>query len=178
TTVGTDPVWVAVDPLDRFVYVSNSGLSTPSVVEGTISGWILGPGGALSAIAGSPFTSGFTATTNTGAIAIDPTGRFLYVTDGVNNEVVGYMIDQSTGATAGALAPMLALGGTAGSPYATGAGPYAVTVDPSGHFVYVGNSYVPSISMFTADPNTGLLTPVAGSPLSYTGAGADAIAIE
>jgi 6-phosphogluconolactonase (cycloisomerase 2 family) len=168
-TTGNNPVWVTVDPLDRFVYVSNS-------TDGTVSGWVLGTDGTLTAMPGSPFGRGFSPAATTGAIAIDPTGRFLYVTDLANNQVVGFTIDQSPGPTAGALTAM-----TTGSPFATGPGPFPVNVDPSGHFVYVGNTFVPSISMFTADPNTGILTPVGGSPLTFggvSGRGANAMAIE
>ena len=172
---GNNPVWVTVDPLDRFVYVSNN-------TDGKVSGWTLNTtNGALTAITGSPFSTGFTAGANTGAIAIDPSGRFLYVTDSVNGQVVAFNIAQ-TGTSAGALSPIT------GSPYPTGPndtsqnlfGPFAVSVDPSGHFVYAGNSYTGSIAMFTADPNTGALTPVNGSPLIYpnNALGANAIAIE
>jgi 6-phosphogluconolactonase len=159
TATGANPVWVTVDPLDRFVYVSNSS-------DGTISAWTLGTGGALTAIAGSPFATALNA--NTGAIAIDPSGRFLYVTDSVNNQLVAFTIDPATGV----------LAAMAGSPFATDAQPYPVSVDPSGHFVYVGNTALGTISMFTADPNTGALTPVNGSPLTYGGTGANAIVIE
>jgi 6-phosphogluconolactonase (cycloisomerase 2 family) len=148
-TVGTGngAFWVAVDPLDRFVYVSNS-------LDGTVSGWTIGTD------AGTP---------QTGNIAIDPTGHFLYVTDSsANNEVVGFTINQTTGA----------LTAMTGSPFLAGTGPVPVVIDGSGHFLYVGNAVGgDTISMFTTDPNTGVLTPITGSPLAFPGLGPNAIAI-
>jgi 6-phosphogluconolactonase (cycloisomerase 2 family) len=165
TPTGANPVWITVDPLDRFVYVSNN-------TDGTISGWALGAGGALTPIFDSPFALPVSGTP--GAIAIDPSGRFLYVTDGAHSQVVGYTIDRSAGATAGALTQM-----TAPFPTDPGGGPFAVSIDPSGHFLYVGNSFLGTVSMFTTDPTTGFLTAVGAGTVSYAGAvGVNAIAIE
>jgi 6-phosphogluconolactonase (cycloisomerase 2 family) len=169
TPTGANPIWITVDPLDRFVYVSNNS-------DGTISGWTLGAGGALTAIGGSPFalpvSSGTPPVSGTsGAIAIDPFGRFLYVTDGANSQVDAFTIDPTTGA--------LAL--MTGSPFATaaGGGPFAMSVDTSGHFLYVGNSFLGTVSMFTTDPITGALTPVGAGSVGYVGSrGVNAIAIE
>lgn len=158
---GNNPIWVIVDPLDRFVYVSNS-------TDGTLSGWTIGSGGALTAMNGSPFAAGFAAGANPAVIAIDPTGQFLYVTDTVNNQVVAFTIDQTTGV----------LTAMAGSPFGVGDGAFAVAIDPSGQFLYVGNSYDGTISMFTRNPNTGALTTVPGSPRTYGGIWPSAIAIE
>ena len=172
---GNGPVWVTVDPLDRFVYVSNN-------LDGTISGWTIGTGGALAAIPGSPFATGLAAGTQTGAMAIDPSGQFLYVADNFNNvsatfdtTLVAFTIDQSTGPTAGALTLM-----TGGHSTTTvDSGPFPVNIDSSGHFLYVGNTIGNTISMFTVDTGTGFLTPVPGSPLSFApGLGPNAIVIE
>jgi len=166
-TVGTGngAFWVAVDPLDRFVYVSNS-------IDGSVSGWTIGTGGALTSI-GAAVTAGFTAGAQSGNIAIDPSGQFLYVTDTNNNNVVGFTINQTTGA----LTAM-----TTGSPFSVDTGPVPVNVDPSGHFLYVGNTFGDSISMFTINTTTGVLTPIAGTgvvnPLPFSGSGPNAIAIK
>jgi 6-phosphogluconolactonase (cycloisomerase 2 family) len=159
---GNNPVWVTVDPLDRFVYVSNSS-------DGSVAGYSLNlTSGVLTALTGSPFTAGFGAGAVTGAIAIDPTGRFMYVSDTQNSQLVALSINPTTGA----------LTAITGSPFTTDSAPFAVTVDPSGHFVYVGNTALGTISMFTADPETGALTAVGGSPLSYGGTGANAITVQ
>jgi len=158
---GNNPVWVTVDPLDRFVYVSNN-------TDATLSGWTIGAGGALTAVTGSPFAGGFAGGANPEIIAIDPTGQFLYVTDSLNDQIVAFTIDQTTGA----LTPMASLLTVVGD------GAFALAIDPSGQFVYEGNSYVGTISMFTRNPNTGALTAVPGSPRTYGGNWPSAIAIE
>ncbi len=162
---GNNPVWVTVDPLDRFVYVSNN-------TDGTLSGYSLNAAdGTLTALTGSPFTLSLTA--NPGAIAIDYTGRFLYVADSANNQLFAFSI----GAT-GALTAL------AGSPYTTqdagatsGFGPFGVGIDPSGHLLYTANSDG-SITEYTTDPVTGVPTQVTNSPLATGAAGVSAIAIE
>jgi 6-phosphogluconolactonase (cycloisomerase 2 family) len=162
----SDPIWVSVDPLDRFVYTSNGS-------SADISAWTIATGGVLTAIAGSPFTTGFAAGASAGNISIDPSGQFLFVTDSVNGEVVAYTINQTTGV----LTPF-----TTGSPFMTGdptGEPIPISIDPSGHFLYVGNTFGDSISIFTVNTTTGQLTPITGSPLSFApGLGPNAIAIK
>ncbi len=163
---GANPVWITVDPLDRFVYVSNQS-------DGTISGYSLNAAtGALTALAGSPFSLG--AGASTGAIAIDYTGRFLYVADSAHNTLLGFSIS-----AAGALTAL------PGSPYSTtdsgvtiGFQPFGVGIDPSGHLLYTANSGDGSITEFTTDPVTGVPTQVTNSPIVATGVGTNAIAIE
>jgi hypothetical protein len=59
-------------------------------------------------------------------------------------------------AVSGALAPLQTI--------AAGGSPLGVTVDRTGRFVYVP-TFTGGISAYTADPVTGLLAPMAGSPL-------------
>ena len=101
-------------------------------------------------------------------IAIDPTGQFLYVTDSLNDQIVAFTIDQTTGA----LTPMASLLTVVGD------GAFALAIDPSGQFVYEGNSYDGTISMFTRNPTTGVLTAVPGSPRAYGGSWPSGIVIE
>jgi 6-phosphogluconolactonase (cycloisomerase 2 family) len=163
---GANPVWITVDPVPLqasvyAVYVANN-------TDGTISGWTF-TGGVLTAIPGSPFP--IAAGGTPGAIATDPTGRFLYVSDGANSQVDAFTIN----ATTGVLTTMT------GSPFATtaGGGAFALAIDNSGHFLYVGNSFLGTVSMFTADPVTGNLTPVGAGTVGYAGSvGVNAIAIE
>ena len=51
-----------------------------------------------------------------------------------------------------------------GSPYATGAGPFSVSLSPDGVNVYVANLTAGSISGYSRNPATGALTVLAGSP--------------
>lgn len=160
---GNNPIWVSIDPLDRFVYVSNS-------TDGSVSGYSISPSGSLSALnGGTAFTTGFSTGAQLGNLTIDPSGQLFYATDSANAQVDGFTIGAS-----GALTPF-----TVGSPVqlATGAFPVPIILDPSGHFLYVGNTFNDTISMFSVN-SAGQLTPIPGSPLTFTGSGANAFAIE
>jgi trimeric autotransporter adhesin len=171
---GNAPAWVAVDPTDRFVYVSNSG-------DGTISGYMFSTtNGTL-----TPMTTGNAGggtafllpgtTPSPGAIAIDPSGQFLYVTDQANSVVVAYTITPGTGPSAGALTlqstPTYSTGSTAL--------PFPCSIDPSGHFLYVGNTFTGTIVEFTILP-TGALQAGTGGPSGPTPAalGINGLAIQ
>ena len=52
------------------------------------------PSGALTPLAASPFKAG----TEPGGIAIDPTGKFVYVAAAGSNNVSGYAINATSGA--------------------------------------------------------------------------------
>jgi 6-phosphogluconolactonase (cycloisomerase 2 family) len=100
--------------------------------------------------------------------------RFLYVANpsasnpppfsSTIGNISGFNIDSFTGA----LTPIL------GSPFTStvGSGPRAVTVDPSGKFVYAvttGSSF--SIWCFTITPTNGQLVAITNSPFSLTAGG-------
>src|SRR5258708_26193718 len=106
---------------------------------------------ALTVVLGSPFsTVGFPT-----SVAVDPSGRFVYVGDASGlGEVLAYTIDP----TSGALAPI------AGSPFTSHAAD--VTVDPSGRFLYAVNFNLNNLSAFTINPSSGALTLLPGSPFT------------
>jgi 6-phosphogluconolactonase (cycloisomerase 2 family) len=165
TAIPGGPSSVTIDPLDRFVYVANS-------FGNTVSGWTINStSGALTAIPGSPFGgTTFSNTATVAALAIDPSGQFLYGTDSTNNDVVAFAINPTTGA-------LTAL--STGSTLATGNGPNAEGIDPSGHFLYVVNSFDQTISMYADDLTTGELSVITGSPTPFSSiTGPNAIAIE
>ena len=58
----------------------------------------------------------------------------------------------------------------------TGAEPVSVAADPSGSFVFVANSGDDTVSAYSADPDDGRLTEVAGSPFG-TGAAPKSVAV-
>ena len=155
----TGPHAVAVDPSGKFVYVANAfgvGPNPPS----SISAYIIDSAtGALSAVAGSPFLT----RTFAGGLAVDPSGKFVYVGNAGSNQpnqptVSAYSIDTSTGA----LTPV------SGSPFPNTGAPNgfpAVAVDPFGKFVYVTGGFNPgNVSAYAIDSSTGALTTVSGSP--------------
>jgi 6-phosphogluconolactonase (cycloisomerase 2 family) len=113
---------------------------------------------------GNPYLTG----ANPGAVAVDPTGHFVYVVDSSSDRVSGFAIDPSDRA----LTPV------PGSPYlSTGFTPAGVATEPSGRFVYIANQGSASIDAYTIDAHTGALTLVPGSPfvagLLPTAAGTD-----
>jgi 6-phosphogluconolactonase len=146
--VGPNPASVAVDPTGKFAYVVND--SNVPEVPGTVSAFTIGSGGALTPVPGSPFPAGDTPD----SVAVDPTGRFVYV---VNVAISG----QLGAVSAFSIGPNGALTPVPGSPFSAGSLPEALAIDPTGKFLYVAGSS--SVSAFSIGPN-GALTPVPGSP--------------
>ncbi len=111
--------------------------------------------GALTAVSGSPFTVG--TGQGAGGLATDPAGKFLFVAESNTSQVAAFTIN-STGQ----------LTKVAGSPFAAGLFPVEAAVDRSGKFLYVSNNQdaLGSISGYTINSSTGVLTPIPGSPFS------------
>lgn len=115
-------------------------------------------GALLGAVPGSPFKTYSTP----GAIGIHPTGKFLYVANsdtvlGYGGSLLAYLID----ATSGALTDLPE------SPFEVGGIQVGVAVDASGRFLIVGTAGKLSgncMAVLSINPQTGALTPVAGSP--------------
>jgi 6-phosphogluconolactonase (cycloisomerase 2 family) len=147
---------ITIDPKGRFLYCdSGAGF-------GGVAGFAIdGTSGALTPIAGSPFSSG--GPNVPAMIAIDLTGRYLYASTSFDEAFLppGYNIWAFTiDSGSGALTPV------PGSPFATleNSQPDALEVDPSGRFLYVALSNAGSIAAFAIDNATGSLTPLVGSP--------------
>jgi 6-phosphogluconolactonase (cycloisomerase 2 family) len=149
---------VAVDPTGKFAYVAN--------LSGSVSGYIIdATTGALTPVAGSPFTAALSAF----SVAVDPSAKFVYVANAnPSNSVSAYRVNPSTGV----LTPV------AGSPFPTEGGcAVSVKVDSSGKFVYVATLCDSNgISAYTLDPSTGALTPLVGPPFP-DGGGATSITL-
>ena len=115
--------------------------------------------GAITEIAGSPFS---TLETNAGvqlgtnSVVVDPSARFLYAANIQSDSVSVYSINPVSGA----------LTQIAGSPFATGDGPYEITIDPSGRYAYVVTINDDSITGYSIDPSSGALTELASSPIA------------
>jgi len=133
---GSIALGAAVDPWERFAYVTNQG-------DNDVSAYTIDPStGSLTAISGSPFASG----KQPAAVTVDPSGRFAYTANAGDSSVSAYTIDAT-----GALHAI--------SNYYIGPNsePLAVTVDPSGRFAYVVN-VENSIFVFAINPSTGALS--------------------
>jgi len=94
-------------------------------------------------------------------LAIEPSGRFLYVANGNSRAISAFTIDNSTGV----LTPL------SGNPVATGSDPGGPFVHPTGKFLYVSNGGDGTISGYTIDSTSGALTLIGGSPFAATNSG-------
>jgi 6-phosphogluconolactonase len=155
----TGPYSLAIDPTGSVLYTANTGPAN----AGSISAFTLDlSSGILTPVAGNPV-----AIPVINNITIDSQSRYLFVT-----EAAGVALYPIVNRAIGALgAPV------AGSPFATGANPFSVTLDLADEFVYVANEGSSSVSEFTFSPATGALTAVAGSPVSSQ-AGPNSIQIQ
>ena len=108
---GSDADSVALDPAGKFLYVGN-------YLDGTISAYTINSStGALTGVAGSPFGTGAGAgNKSTYSVDVDPSGAFLYATNGVQGNVSAFTINS----VSGALAPV------GGGPFPAGSEPNAV----------------------------------------------------
>ncbi|MDH4286459.1 MAG: lactonase family protein, partial [Gallionella sp.] len=170
TATGDAPFDVAVEPTGQFAYVANSKSDSISAYS------INSASGALVVIDADGAAGGVQASIATGdnptSIAIHPSGKFAYAVNQGNGSTTGNTISAySIDITSGALSAIDADGATAGtqSSIATGAFPYAVTVDPFGKFVYVANYTGGTISGYTINPTTGALTSVGTAVAAGTG---------
>jgi len=158
----SNPAEILITPSGKFVYVTNPGIGMVTAFSFS--------NGVLTQLPTSPVPSGAGAM----GLAVDGSERFLYVANpsasnpppfsSTTGNISGFNIDPSTGA----------LGTMPGSPFTAtnGKGPSAVTVDPSGRFVYAtttGSSF--SIWGFTISATNGQLVAATNSPFSLTAGG-------
>ena len=157
---GSAPVGVTVYPGGGYIYVAGAG-------NGTVTGY------AYDAVTGvltpltTPYPVGSGPTSAPTAVAIDPTGRFLYVTALADNTISEFSI-----------APLTGLLTAVGLPLATGNGPADVKIEPSGHYLYVANRTDGTVGEYMIDPNTGALAAVTSGGTVVSGTQAQSIAIE
>lgn len=162
---GDQPIAVAATPGGTHAYVVNNG-------TGNISAYsVNSTSGAFTPLAGSPYT-----TVNLPmSIAIHPSGKFAFVA-GLANTIQGQIAAYSIDAISGVLSVIDLDPGT-GTTLATGKDPYEISIDPSGRFVYVANYTADTVSAYTVDQATGVLTSV-GTVASAAGAGPISVAID
>ncbi|MFZ1086504.1 MAG: beta-propeller fold lactonase family protein [Terracidiphilus sp.] len=158
-TVLEDNSAVFVTAYDQSAF--NPGGSTTSTANpGWVFAFSVGSGGALTPAPGSPWKAGIKPS----AIASDPTNRFVYVTDYISNQLIGYTIlDEGTA--------NVSLNFLPNGPFNTGVEPSAIAINPGGRFIYITNQLSNTVSAYAIDLATGTPTTVVnvtGSPSNST----------
>jgi 6-phosphogluconolactonase (cycloisomerase 2 family) len=160
-SIQPQPVSLAVDPSGSFEYaVDFNGNGNNGVVTGFKVNAVTG---ALTLVSGSPFAVGSQPRT----VTIDPSGRFVYVTDPFSSQIYEFSINLTTGS----LVPL------SGSPFSTGTGtePWSVAIDPSGRFLCMTDIAMNKVESFSIDPTSGNLTFVSATA---TGQEAEGVVVD
>lgn len=137
-----------VHPSGKYIFVND-------YTGGRIFAYLVGSGGSLSPVPGSPFN----VPNNVFAVGLilDGNGSFLYVPLS-SGGIAGFAVDSSTGA----------LSNIPGSPFPTSNDTYELAASPSGKVLYALDSIGGgnTIEAFSIDSGNGALTAIAGSPFS------------
>jgi 6-phosphogluconolactonase len=178
--LGNNPVGVAVGKSsvtqpNTFVYAVDQEKNSAGAAFGVIRVFqqIVSSSGALTVTSIDtkstvPFTTGtctsgattvqgFCAGSLPNAVVVDPTQRFVYVSDGSTNQI--YL---NTVGTGGILLPYV------NGPTLTGQLPMGMTIDPRGTFLFVANYNSNTVGGYTINAITGSLT-ATGTALVATG---------
>ena len=159
---GAGPNAAVIDPTGQYLLVTNSFGANDA---GSVSVFSIDAStGALSEVAGSPFFANASPT----QILFTHSGKFVYVANPSIGMVTGFSFANG----------VLTL--VPGSPTASAAGAASLAVDGADQYLYVANpsaanlppytAVVGNISGFNIDPDTGALSPMAGSPFITSGA--------
>lgn len=155
---------VAVDPCNRFVFVTNklsNNVSAYAICNLTSPGRPAVcdsnqyPEGSLVEVPGSPFPLGGGGAGPNGpsVLAVDPLANFLYVVDQQSNQLSCFRIS----GTNGSLAPLST------AAVATGINPAAIAIRGDDNWVFVANNDTVNgfgvLSQYELSPATGILTP-------------------
>ncbi len=152
-TTGLVPQALAIDPTGQWLYMISKEAS------GSVSLFAIQSDGTLSAV-NCTTTATCAAGNMPESIAIDPTGQFVSVTNGSDNTVNLYQIDQNTG-------QLSSLSGlvTRNMPFALSYYTDTAEVSVTPRFAYVGNYDGVSISSYSINSGTGSLTAI-GTPIA------------
>lgn len=166
--------------LCHLVYILDADTTSTGAGNGQILGFVqTGTNGSLTPVSGTSVTTvggktvgtGFAAGITPTAIIVDPTSRFVYVTDRATNQLLAYTVQAPL--TPGSLVA------SKSNPYQTGQYPVAMTIDPRGKYLYVANYGASTLSSYAIDPATGNPAGVVGTGnQSIEGTGPTCITIE
>jgi 6-phosphogluconolactonase (cycloisomerase 2 family) len=139
------------DVYGRFLYVTD-------LFGSALSGYaVSGRVGTLTELTGSPFPVGGCPGENPLTLSAEPTGRFLYVGDGLLSQISLYLINAGNGVLTHVRDfPFSFLGAS------------RLRGDPSGKFLYIRSTagYGDHLEGLSIDPITGYLTELPASPFS------------
>jgi 6-phosphogluconolactonase (cycloisomerase 2 family) len=145
------PMGVAVDPCNRFTYVSDSLTNKISAYQICSNVQLPTPcqkaDGSLIAIAGSPFALSGSAN-GPGPIAVDPYGNNVYVVGTLSNTVSSFRISPISGAITALTPPNVA----------TGLEPTSIVIRSDDNWMFVTNFNAATVSQYSITPATGALT--------------------
>jgi 6-phosphogluconolactonase len=163
--IGLAPSGLTLTPNGATLYVANTGannISAFSICDKVVISCanVNNPNGALTPVTGSPFSDGGSPL----AIAVDPAFNFLYVLDARSNQVSSYAYGAQSGvltalsvtptvSTGQAPASLVVVSGTTGTNIGN-------TLTNPTDFVYVVNNESSTLSVFTLNTITGVLTPL------------------
>src|SRR5208282_3643042 len=162
----TSPTGLALLPSKKFLYAINSNARANS-----ISIFNVASDGTLTNTRTAPTPAGGSSPTSA---VIDPSGKYLLVTNNSCNNDIGCVSVFSIDGGSGALTPV-------GSPVPANEYPSEILITASGKFVYVTNPTIGAITAFTFSNSDGTLTQLPGSPFSSLpggGGGAFGLAVD
>jgi len=145
---GTVPSGVAVDPCDRFVYVTNmsnnnvSAYTICSAINLTAQPPCLNADFSLNPVQGSPFG----AADLPGPIAVDAYASYVYVVDTGSSQITGFRISAGNGSLASF------------TTVATNSGPNSIAIRSDDSWLFVANNTSNNVSEFGITPASGALT--------------------
>jgi 6-phosphogluconolactonase (cycloisomerase 2 family) len=165
---GVSPISIAVEPSGKYAFVANwdNSVGGNSVMQYTI-----GASGRLTLTTTSKADGSQPASVavSAGAVPVQAVPRNAYVVNKTGNSVSQYSINQDGSLSALATATV-----------AAGTTPYAITVDPTGKYAYVANSFNGaggnSVSQFNIGAD-GVLTPMS-TPTVAAGTSPQFVAID
>ena len=147
------PAGVAVDPCNRFIYVSDSltnkvsayTMCNGSATQSSTCSSLNQPG-ALVQVTGSPFS--LSGSTSPGPLVVDPYGNNVYVLGTQSNTVSPLKISPISGS----LTPLTP------ATVATGLQPVAMTIRGDDNWLFVSNYNAATVSQYSITPATGQLS--------------------
>jgi 6-phosphogluconolactonase len=170
--IGNNPVGIVVSYFNHFVYVVDQEVQPNATVLGFSQNTTTGaltpvPGTTISTAGGKTVATGYPAGVVPSAITEELTARFVYITDEISNQLIGYTVQPN-----GSLVAMV------NGPFSTGLFPVAITVDPTGKLLYVVNYNANTIEGYAIDTVTGTPSGAVGAFGTAVGAGPTCVTVD